>query len=848
MGSKADITLSVDPRRLRGRVDESAFRFSTTRELVDGQPALVGLTYQTRLRQALGLAAASHHKGLNVFASGPSGVHKSRAVLEVLKEEARRRATPSDWCYVFNFESPDRPRAIALPPGWGRRFAQDMEHFVAEVRRDIPRAFESEEYRRKHRRIHDELERRRAAVTAELQQLARQQGFVAELGPAGLAVSPSNSGGRPFTTSEFEALPAEARQRIEEAGLRLHRELESRLRQVRSVEKDYRQREQQLERDTALRIAESALEELRERYREVAPVLEYLEQVSKDVPKRLDELRSAEEEHRGALLAALEGRSRGFRHYGVNVLVDRGDAEGAPVVFETDPTFSNLCGTIDRRVEFGNLVTDFTLLRAGSLHRANGGYLVLFAEDLLRQLGSYQALKKSLHSQQVTIEDLASTLGLAVAQLIKPQPIPLDVRVVLVGPPLLYHLLWMLDPSFRKLFQVRADFDDQVDATAENLQAFARDLGALAREEGLLPLDRSGVARTAEHAMRIAEDKRKLSLRFGALAQLLHEANHLAQGEGASAISRRHLEAADEARRFRSSLPLEHLRELIKREVLIVRTAGEKVGQLNGLALSAVGEAVIGRPVRITAVVRPGHGELVDIERRAELGGRIHTKAVMILGGYLASRYAAELPLSLSAQLTFEQSYSEIEGDSASLGEALALLSAIGGFPLRQELAVTGSVSQAGEVQPVGGATDKIEAYFEVCQAVGLTGRQGVIVPWANLDHIHLRDEVVEAVRQGRFQVFAVRTVDQALELTSGLSAGEADKSGRFPPESANGRVRSSLERLASVVREYRAPSAVEAVPGHAARPLPPTAPTPGPEHPPGGPPPPPVGRRPRSK
>jgi predicted ATP-dependent protease len=837
---------AVPPERLRGQIDpETLGRFESTDDLLDGlDPMTAGLAFQPRVREALALALAVRDPYFNVYAAGETGLRKRAAILAVLEDEARRRETPPDWCYVFDFRDPARPRALPLPPGEGRAFARQMAHTVETLRRDIPRALDTEAYRNARQALSDEVMHRRQEIFEGLEAEAHRRGLSVEMTPGGIVMAPLDSAGEPLSAKAFEKLPDDAKQRFEAEGRGLRSHIEKQMRAIRAIEREGKARREALDRETAFLAAGEILEGLRERYPDQPRILRYVDQVQDDVAEHLDDIRA---EERGGetspMLAALEGRSTPFDRYRVNVLVDRSEEEGAPVVYEAFPTYVNLTGRIERRVAFGNLVADFTLLRAGALHRANGGFLVLFVDDLLRQPGAWDAVKRSLKAREIIMEDLPAMFGFSVAQALGPEPIPMNARVVLVGSPILHQILYALDPDFRKLFQIRADFDDRIEVEG-NTEAFAAALARLCRDEETAPLDRGGVARMAEHAMRVAEDQRKLTTRLSLLAQLLHEADRIRREAGADHIGSAHVRAAETARRYRNGLPAERLQDLVRRGVLLVRTEGRVAGQINGLALSFIGEATLGRPVRISAAVSPGQGDVADLERRSELGGRIHTKAVMILSGYLASRYAADIPLAIAAQLTFEQSYAEIEGDSASLAETLALLSAIGRFPLEQGIAVTGSVSHAGDVQPVGGVSDKIEGYYDVCAALGLTGAQGVIVPTSNLDHLHLRDDVVDAVREGRFHVWSVSRVDEALEILSGLPAGVADAEGRFAAETANGRVQARLVRFARLAPHALPRADGARGNGHPARPGPetPHEPPPEPDVPPGGPPPPPRG------
>jgi lon-related putative ATP-dependent protease len=613
---------------------------------------------------------------------------------------------------------------------------------------------------------------------ADLTARAQRAGFLLQPTPVGLALVPV-IGNRALTDEDLAGLRPEMREAIARQREELENETRAFLKNMRAAERATQEQLQAQDREVGLHAVGGLLEDLAEQYADQPEVSAFLEEVREGILADIalfrghplptdaglpEPIRSDGPEH------ALHERA--FRKYEVNVIVDNGGRTGAPVVTELNPTYPNLIGRIEREALFGALVTDFTLIRAGALHRANGGYLVLRVEDVLRAPLAWEALKRALHAGTVVIEDVGEALGLTFTRSLQPDPIALDVKVFLVGSLSLYQLLYAVDADFRDLFKVRADFDVEIDRTPANEAAYAAFAAGCAHAHGR-PLDREAVARLIEEASRLAADQRKLSARFGQIADVLAEAHHWADAEGAAVVSAAHVRRAVEQRVYRAALVQERLKELIARGVLLVRPEGTAVGQINGLAVIGLGEISFGRPSRITATVGAGRDGVIDIERQAELGGRIHSKGVLILGGYLTDTYAGDKPLALSARLVFEQSYDEVEGDSASLAELLALLSRLAEVPLRQGIAVTGSVNQRGEVQAVGGVNEKIEGYFDACTVTGLTGDQGVILPAANVDHLMLRDDVVEAVAAGTFHVYAVRTVDEALALLTGMPAAE---------------------------------------------------------------------------
>jgi lon-related putative ATP-dependent protease len=764
----------------------------------------VGTIGQPRALDALEYGLAVETRGFNLFVSGPAGSGRLTTVLDCLGALAGERPRPSDWIYVHDFGNPDRPNAVRMPAGRGAEFARAMDDFVAATRREIPRAFESEEYDKRQRDILSEIARQRQHEEDELSSFAAQRMIALKTTLVGVASVPLVDG-KPITREHFEQLPDEQRAAIAQASAEVEERAAGYTRQLHQLEKEATRRVQELEREVASFATEPLFHELRERYRDLPEVLAYLDDVKADLLDNISDFRETEEGPTALMLAL---RPHDFARYRVNVLVDHGATEGAPIVVERNPTYYNLLGRIEYRASFGAMTTDFREIRAGSLHRANGGFLVLDVLDVLRHPFAWDALKRSLRSDEARIESLGEELSTVPIATLRPEPIPLDVKVVLLGSPLLYHLLYTLDEDFRELFKVKADFSPELDWSAEHHRNYAAFVSRWVRDNQLRHFDRGAVARLIEHGARLRESQRKLSARLIEISDLVSEASFWAGKEGHELVWADDVELAIRKREFRSNLLEERTRELIADGTIVIDTDGERVGQVNGVAILDVGDHSFARPSRVTARVSLGRGGIESIEREIELSGPIHSKGFMILSGYLAATYAQECPLAASATLTFEQSYDEIEGDSASSTELYALLSALSGLPVAQGIAVTGSVDQHGSTQAVGGVNRKIEGFYATCKARGLTGTQGVIIPAANVGNLMLDQEVIDAVREGVFHVWAVRTIDEGIELLTGRRAGRRRKDGSFPPESVHGLVAARLAEFADRLKAFLEPEA----------------------------------------
>ena len=791
------------PDQLCQACDGSQFDFETTDELED----LAEIIGQERAVNAVQFGIGIRREGYNLFALGPSGTGKRTTIGQFLDQKAATEPIPSDWCYVNNFEFSYQPRALQLPPGRGVVLRKDMEKLVEELRTAIPAAFESEDYRTRRQEAQEEFKEQQEKAFGELREQARERSIALIRTPSGLAVAPLKEG-EVMSPDEFQKLPEEERKRLEKEIADVQEQLQQTLPQARQWEREAREKVKELDRQVATFAVGGMMDEIRDTYADLAHVVDYLNAVQKDVVDNLDGFRKRDEETQamGIPLPSSVAQEPLLRRYQVNVLVDHSESKGAPVVYESNPTYNNLIGRIEQIAQMGALLTDFNLIKPGALHRANGGYLILDARQLLLQAYAWEGLKRAIRSRQVRIESLGQALSLISTVSLAPEPIPLDVKVVLIGDRMLYYQLYQLDPDFGELFKVEADFSEEMARTSENNLLYARLIATMARRNDLHPFDRGAVARVIEHSSRLAGDAERLSVHLLSIADLLREADYWAGVSGNGVVTGDDVQRAIDAQIHRADRVRERVQDRILRGTILIDSSGERVGQVNGLSVIGLGNFAFGQPSRITARVRIGGGKVVDIEREVELGGPIHSKGVLILSSFLGARYAAEHPLSLSASLVFEQSYGGVEGDSASMAELCALLSALAQVPVRQSLAMTGSVNQHGESQPIGGVNEKIEGFFDICKARGLTGEQGVIIPVSNVQHLMLRHDVVDAVQAGQFHIYPMRTVDEALELLTGIPAGERDEEGNFSAGSVNQLVDARLRNLAEKQRAFSAP------------------------------------------
>ena len=788
----------LEPSALCQRCDPNQFKFDTTEELEH----LGDFIGQPRAIEAMRFGVGMRQKGYNIFAVGPEGIGKGNLVRKTFEAAAASEPVPYEWCYVHNFEQPGNPRALRLPSGRGIQFRQDMDRFTEDLKNVLPVTFEGEEYRTRMHEVQESLNERQESALSELRTQAQARDLTVLRTPAGLAIAPVREGDV-ISPEEFQGLPEERRAQLEKDISALQEDLQKVLLNVPRWQRELREQIDGLNREMADLAVGALIRDLTTKYEGLPEVQQHLTAVQQDVVKNVREIiDEGDQSQIGEVLGArglmAAGQARpALRRYRVNLLVDHGRSKGAPVVQEDNPTYQNLLGRVEYTAQMGALITDFNLIKPGALHRANGGYLILEARKLLAEPFAWEGLKRALRSEQVKIETPGQVQTFISTVSLDPQPIPLQVKVALLGEPTLYYLLGEFDPESRELFRVASDFDDQMERDEPNQMLYARLIGSLAKVNGLKPLDREAVGRVIERSSRIVGDGRKLSIQMNLITDLIREADYWAGTAGRQVMTGEDILKAADAQIYRSDRLRERIQEMIERRMILIDTEGGEIGQVNGLSVTQFGDFTFGHPSRISARVWMGKGEVIDIEREVELGGPIHSKGVLILSSLLGSRYATGRPLSLAASLVFEQTYGGVEGDSASSAELYALLSAIAEVPLKQSFAVTGSINQHGRVQSIGAVNEKIEGFFDICKFRGLTGEHGVLIPASNVEQLMLKDELLQAVAEGKFQVYPIETIDQGIEMLTGMPAGEPDAEGNYPEQSINGKVQARLTHWA---------------------------------------------------
>ncbi|MGE3389279.1 MAG: Lon protease family protein [Gammaproteobacteria bacterium] len=793
------MTTPLTPAQLRRRTDPAVFPFADTSAL---EPLATPLG-QDRAFEALGMGVRMAGSGYNVFACGPNGTGRRSLVLAELAREAAQRPVPDDWCYVHNFRQDGKPVALRLPAGQGARLAGDMRKLIEDMQTALPAAFGREENRHRQEEIEEEVQERQHEALNALNQRANADGVLLLETPAGFAFAPRGTNGEAMNPGVFQQLPPEEQARLKQKIEALQEELQHVLRQFPIWVKEARERLRALTREIAEYVVHQLVEDLLGRYRDLPEVVAYLRIVGDDITEHALAFMPAPPQP-GPLQEAFD-RTEFFKRYAVNLLVDHRDARGAPVEMLDLPSLGNLLGRIEHRALMGTFMTDFTLVKAGALHRANGGFLVIDARQLLMQPFAWEALKRTLHAREIRLDASDLQFSLLTTVSVEPTPIPLDVKVVLVGDRWLLYALEGGDPEFRDLFKIIADFEDQMPRTAEIELLYARRFADLAREACARPLTREAVATLIEQCARLTDDALRLTTHVHSIDELIREADYWAASVGHASIESADITRAIEKQFARVDRVRQRLQESILRGVKVIATDGAAVGQINGLSVLNTDSISFGLPSRITATTRIGDGRVLDIEREIELGGPLHSKGVLILSHFLATRFAATVPLSMAASITFEQSYGFVDGDSASLAELCALLSSLAETPILQRYAVTGSVNQLGEVQAIGGVNEKIEGFFDICRARGLAPGQGVLIPATNTEHLMLREDVVAAAAAGTFAIHAVTTVDEALALLTGVPAGTRGEDGAFPPDTLNHAVDRKLQRYARLRRSFGA-------------------------------------------
>jgi predicted ATP-dependent protease len=813
---ESDKKYELTPEQLRWKCDPAIFDFECTKELAP----LREFIGQDRAIRAIEFGLSMEPQGYNIYVAGLAGTGKTsivKAYVQKLVEErlASKVAALKDWCYVHNFAAPDRPQIMDLPQGKGKAFTDSINGLLERLKDQLTKAFSSEEYQEQRKKLIEQNQANQQRLFEELQEQARQQGFFVQVTPMGPATIPLKNG-KPLTQDEYMELSESVRKKLDAKRSEVIQKLTSTFEKIQALEKETAETLQKTDKEIANYTVSRLFEDLLQEYKGQEKPVKYLEDLKSYTLDNLDAFKQAQEQapsFLGVPAAYLTQGRDPFLPFKVNVFVDNSNCKGPPVIEESNPTFPNMFGKIERRFLFGGYLSDHTMLKPGAMHLANGGYLLVGARDVLMNPGVWLALKRVVKTKEVGIEDPLESFGFLAPQGMRPQPMPLDVKVVLIGDAYLYQMLAMYDEDFWETFRVKADFNSVVDKTKENMLAYAAFVCNCCEEAHLLHFDPPGVAKLVEHTSRMVADQEKLSTRFAQIRELVHESEYWARKDGASVVSDSHVRKAIEERIYRHNLPDERLREMITRGSIMIDTDGAVVGQVNGLSVYMLGDIAFAKPTRITCRTFLGRSGVINIERESHLSGSIHDKGVLIMSGYIGWKYAQDHPLSLSASLCFEQSYEGVEGDSASSAELYALLSSLSEVPIRQDIAATGSVNQKGEAQPIGGVNHKIEGFFEVCKHKGLTGKQGVIIPRQNSMNLMLREDVVEAVRQGQFHIHAVGTVDEGIEILTGREAGLVREDGTYPEESINFLVWKQLKAMAAKLKEFATPAGEEKKP-----------------------------------
>lgn len=776
---------------LKKAVDPDHFSFETTENVTP----LADNLGQERAGSALAFGLGIKTPGYNIFALGPPGTNKETMVENHTRKMATTEDVPPDWCYVYDFADERHPRAISLPAGKGAEFKKDMAEMISDARTEIPKAFESEEYEARRTTTMSKFESERDKRLAEAQNEAAQLGFKVELTLAGIATVPT-MGGHELQPDEFSRLPEGVRDDLQKKNEQLQTDIHQVLHQVREMEKKTKDEMQKLDKEITIFAVGHLLDALRDKYQTFDAVTKYLNDVQADIVEHLEDFKKSEKSASPIPGLELPTQEPSFTRYTVNLLVDNSKTEGAPVIVENNPNYFNLFGRIEYEPRMGATTTDFTMIKAGSLLRAGGGYVIVQAYDALTQFMVWDSIKRMVRSGRIRIENVGEQFRIFPAATLEPEPIPVDVKIILVGSPFIYYVLYQLDEDFRRIFRVKADFGVDMDRTPETQGEYARYIAARVTDEGFRPFDRTAVAKLIEHSSWLADDQRKLSTRFQLITDLMAEANYWAVEGHRETVTAQDVVKAIEQKIYRSNMIEERLQEFMRDNVLMIDTSGEVTGQINGLSVSQVGDYMFGRPNRITTRTFVGRKGVVNVEREVKMSGPIHNKGVLILSGYLSGKYNTAGPLSMNATVTFEQTYEEIEGDSASSAELYCILSSLADLPINQAIATTGSVNQRGEIQAIGGVNAKIEGYFDLAEAKGLTGQQGVIIPEANNRNLMLKDRVVDAVKDGKFHIWPVKTIDEGVSILTGTPAGERGPTGEFPPGTVNFMVEEKLRRF----------------------------------------------------
>jgi lon-related putative ATP-dependent protease len=794
----------LSAKELRAFIDPASLPYDHTGAIEPLEKTVVG---QKRGIDAIEFGMGMKERGYNIFVAGPAKAGLTYISKTFLEKQAAQEPIPCDWCYVYNFKEPDKPKNLSLSPGKGQGLKKDMENMIETLKNKIPEVFNSDDYQNKEKELRKTFEKKRDAILDDLSKMAREKDFILQFSQVGMFIVPSNAEGEPMSKDTINQMDEEQKKEIRRKSEELQGTMKNAIRLIREAETEFQEKHNKLDNNIALFVVEHYMTTILEKYSDEEDVQEFLKAVQDDIVENIGDFKKLQDEQQQPDLPVPvpvpSSRENLFKKYTVNLLIDNSETKGAPVIIESNPVYPNLFGSVERQAFFGALITDFSMIKPGSLHKANGGYLIIKAMDLLKWYLSYEALKRALDREEIKIEDPGELYGIFSSKTIHPEPIPLNVKIVLTGDPRIYQLLYIYDERFQKFFKVKAHLDDRFDRKEECVVRLIQMMSNFCRDQKIRHVDREGIARILEYSMELTEDHNKFSLELGDISDLLKEANYFASREHHELITGEDIETAIQKRIYRANLIEERIKETVTRDIFWVETEGEKIGQINGLSILMTGDHVFGKPGRITASVSVGKQGVVAIDRESKMSGSTHTKGVIILSNFLRERFAYNKPISLSASLCFEQSYGMIDGDSASSTELYVLLSAISEIPIKQGIAVTGSVSQKGEIQPIGGVTKKIEGFFDICQYKGLTGEQGVIIPEKNRINLMLKQEVIDAVAEEKFHIWPVTRIEEGIQILTGLEAGERQADGNYPENTVFRKVDDRLSELTRIIKEF---------------------------------------------
>lgn len=791
----------LKPENLKNVCSCEKFTFTSTNEV---QP-LINIVGQDRAIRAIETGLNTKADGFNIFITGPTGTGRNTTIKAILEERAKKEEIPNDWCYVYNYSDPNSPNAISLKPGEGSKFKRDMSNFINIAKERILKAFESEEYDDEKNKITNNINEKSIALSDEINKIAMQLGFQVTYSPAGVFTIPIVDG-KPIKPEEYQKLPEEKKTEIEKNRQILQNEINAAIKKGQQLERELREKLDELDEKIGLFAIEGLIDDLKQKYSHNDEILAYLDNVKNDIIENINFFKNLDKAKKPASEFDPESRSYSlfFQRYSVNLMVDNKETKGAPVIFELNPTYYNLFGSLEYRQEFGSWTTDLSLIRGGSFLKANGGYIVLQAMDVLNSLFVWDTLKRTLKSKKLVIENLEEQIKIIPTVSMKPEPIPVSVKVILVGSSYVYSVLFSYDDDFRKLFKIRAQFDYEMERNDETEGLYASFISSRCREAGKgVHFSSDGIAEVIEYGSRLAEDKYKLTTQFSNIVDIVNESIQWALRQDRNIVTKDDVRKTIEEKKYRSNLIEEKIQEMIKDDLVHIDVSGTEIGQINGLSVLSTGEYEFGRPSRITATSSIGRGNVINIEKESKLSGPIFDKGVMVISSYLSSKYCNNKPFPLSVTICFEQSYEGVEGDSASAAELITILSSISEIPIRQDLAITGSVDQHGNIQPIGGVNYKIEGFFNICKEKGLTGKQGVVIPIQNVRHLMLSDEVINAVKEGKFHIYSISNINEGLEIFSGMKAGEQNQDGTFPDGTFNKIVNDKLMNYIEISRKF---------------------------------------------